>query len=264
MTFKEFEKASKQQLREEAKTCFERANDQNQTELRLIALTEAQFYMQELDRRHDGWIATRDLILEIVVIVLIGGEILFGDRAARDQGELMKSQTAVLQKLKESASATADTLTALKSTTEVMNVAMQRQLALFYDVALVVTIDNGTKRMTFSNTGRTNIVLFGLKLGDGEAIFEKEGRTVSPTAAYQIDASESYASIAKRFAKGAGGLIPFDVYVKNEKGEEFTTHCRIGVSWAKDEMDLTMQIVSVTPDHWSRRITRKPVASIPH
>ena len=156
------------------------------------------------------------------------------------------------------------TLRCERSLLEAMNVAMQGQLALFYDVALVVTIDNATKRMTFANTGRTNIVLFGLKLGAGEATFEKEGRTVSPTAGYGIDATESYASIAKVFPKGTGGLIPFEVYVKNEKGEEFTTRCRVGVSWVKDEMSLTTQVVSVTPDHWSRRITSKPIASTPH
>ena len=204
---------------------------------------------------------SKDLFLEIVVILLIGGEIWFGVKGAQDQGTLTQDQTAVLEKLKDSASATAGTLTALKSTTEAMNVALQTQLALFYDVALVVTLDNNTKRMTFANNGRTNVVLFGLKVGDSEAVFEQEGRTISPTSGYGVDAADTYASIARATPKGTSKLIPFEIYVKNEKKEEYTVHSRIGVSWQKDDLALTVQIVSVTPDHWSGGIKPKRVAS---
>src|ERR1700692_2491643 len=104
MTFDEFEKASKRDLRARAKHCFEKAQEGGEyfnTDMQSTAFLEAQFYMSEMDRRHGGWIATRDLILEIVVILLIGGEIWFGNKASSDEGALMKSQTAVMQKLND-------------------------------------------------------------------------------------------------------------------------------------------------------------------
>jgi hypothetical protein len=56
MTFEEFEKASLRQLRAETKSLFDAAQEMGggSGERRSASLIEAQFYMQELDRRHDS------------------------------------------------------------------------------------------------------------------------------------------------------------------------------------------------------------------
>src|SRR2546430_8667826 len=98
-TFEEFEKATQRELRERAKECFEKAQPDLFTEANYAntaLLQEAQFYMSELERRAGSRIALRDLLLEIVVIFLIGGEILLGIKAGRDEDKLMDKQNKIL------------------------------------------------------------------------------------------------------------------------------------------------------------------------
>jgi hypothetical protein len=109
MTFEEFEKATKAELRSRAKDCFDNSAVYQPSDpmLTVPLILNAQFYMQELDRRHGSRIAVRDLILEIVVILLIGGEIWHGFKAAKEEGALMDKQNAILANLADS---TADRL----------------------------------------------------------------------------------------------------------------------------------------------------------
>jgi hypothetical protein len=154
MTFEEFEKAKTKDLRRQAKECFDECSTEDMTaEVRTATLFEAQFYLSEKDRRHDSWISTRDLILEIIVIILIGGEILLAIQQGRDQGRLMDRRNGNLTKMNATASATAGTLQSLQSTTEAMNSAVQNQLAQFYDPSVVVHFDGATKKMSVLNVG---------------------------------------------------------------------------------------------------------------
>jgi hypothetical protein len=118
MTFHDFERAKKRDLKERANDCFRKYYDPNTGGLDKPALLlEAQFYMNEMDRRHQTWIGWRDLVLEIAVIVLIGVEIWLGSK-----------QDAVLTQLQSSTAATASTLASLQGITVQMNRAIQRQL----------------------------------------------------------------------------------------------------------------------------------------
>jgi hypothetical protein len=53
MTFEEFEKATPDDLRVEAKQCFDRGNENPSWGGGPTLLVQAQFYMQELDRREE-------------------------------------------------------------------------------------------------------------------------------------------------------------------------------------------------------------------
>jgi hypothetical protein len=70
--------------------------------------------------RHDRWTSLRDFLLEIVVIFMIGWEIHLGIKADREQNENFEKQQQVLSNLRDSSKSTADTLAALKQTTEAM------------------------------------------------------------------------------------------------------------------------------------------------
>ena len=78
MTFEQFEKSNSAELRSWAKSCFDKSANCPPEEMvsRLSFMMEAQFYMQQLDQRRENWNGRRDLLLEIVVILLIGVEIL--------------------------------------------------------------------------------------------------------------------------------------------------------------------------------------------
>jgi cytoskeletal protein RodZ len=87
-------------------------------------LTERSDYRE----RHDRWISFRDLLLEIVVILMIGWEIRLSLIGDRQQAESFRKQQEVLTNLQQSSKSTADTLAALKTTTETMSDTNARQL----------------------------------------------------------------------------------------------------------------------------------------
>src|SRR5260370_36021356 len=116
MTFEQLENASKKALRYEVVSRFNRYNESSPRGIE--QLWEAQFYMSEIDRRASGWIATRDLLLEIVVIILIGAEIWLAVKQGKDEGILMDKQNAILNNLQVATAATVTEIKNLGSTSE--------------------------------------------------------------------------------------------------------------------------------------------------
>jgi hypothetical protein len=107
MKAEEFENAKEKDLRRKANECFEKLENSGSHEKPAL-LIEAQFYMDEIERRKQDTIARRDLILELVVIALIGLELYFGITGGNQQ-------LCVLQKLDKS---TGETATALRTLAE--------------------------------------------------------------------------------------------------------------------------------------------------
>jgi hypothetical protein len=128
LSVEELEKLSKKELRKRANEFFYMLDNCGH-EQEPAVLAKAQFYLRQLEHRWDSWVSTRDLILELVVIALIGGEIYMGVRQERQQTQNFNAQQVVLQNMQTSSRATADTLTSLKTITEVMNTSVQRSAA---------------------------------------------------------------------------------------------------------------------------------------
>ena len=128
LTVEQLEKLSKKELRTKANEFFSQLKTCGY-EQEPAVLAKAQFYLRQLEHRWDSWVSTRDLILEIIVILLIGGEIYLGIRQERQQTQNFNAQQQVLQNPQTSSKATADTLTSLKTTTEAMNQSVQRSAA---------------------------------------------------------------------------------------------------------------------------------------
>jgi hypothetical protein len=84
-----------------ADSCFAQMPERGSQEHAGLLL-QAQFYMNEVARRHDSTIARRDLILELIIIGLIVAEIAFGIVEGN-------KQAAILDQMNASASATAIT-----------------------------------------------------------------------------------------------------------------------------------------------------------
>jgi len=167
MTFEQFERASPEELKAQAKQCFDLINDaQIVNEFQVAKLLEAQFYMQELDRREDSRIAIRDFRLEVAVIALIFIEIILsvaGILLAIKQGngedKLMDKQNTILANLQNSTSDTGEAMKELAVITKAMsdNTAESRktlssvdkgvhdQLAMFYDPSVLLFYDTGTE-----------------------------------------------------------------------------------------------------------------------
>ena len=135
-----------------------------------------------------------------------------------------------------------------------MNTAIQKQLALFYNVSVNFTYDNQTKKIHFFNDGRTNVSLWGLVLGDGPKINEKEGRIITPSSGMEMAGDDIYTWIAARTPKGVSTLYPVRIFVKNANGNEYVMHSYFGVTWENDAMIIRTQTGTIDTEPWSRSL----------
>ncbi len=211
MTFEQFEKLGQHALRHEAKMAFDRAYEHNAAELRLIALTEAQFYMQELDRRHDSSVSIRDLILELIVIALIGVEIWLGWKQGVDQDSMMTKQNAILSSLQTATQATAD--------------QMKEQLAMQYSVFINPQLNGNTGIVVYNNSP-AEISLWGVKIGNRRPAMNASGPAVIFSRGEGSIEFKKHYGLELRDEETKAPL-PINLYLTNAAGQEFVWSGRL-------------------------------------
>jgi len=162
-------------LRQRANQLFEDASEAGEL-VRTALLTEARFYLDEIDRRDDRFRSRRDFWMEVAVITLIVIEIAFSFITFREG----KEQFAVLNNLEASSRATATTLAALQQTTEQMNKATQEEVALSYEVALKVQVNAPDNQLEITNEGRTAVTLWGIKIANQPTAMQPTPRILAP------------------------------------------------------------------------------------
>jgi hypothetical protein len=80
-----------------------------------------------------------------------------------------------------------------------------------------------------------------------------EGRVVSPQATFNftLGGTSAYNFIVQQAAQDKDGLTPFDIYLKNERREEFVIHSYFVVTGGA----ITgVQEGSITPQRWPKGI----------
>lgn len=222
MTFEEFEIATDVELTRETKICFDKYNDPNQGEGNKPALLlEAQFYMQELGRREDSQVARRDLILEIVVIVLIGLEIVlavYGTRLAVKQGNdedvRMTKQMEILGHLDGNMQTTAQTLLNSLTTMQSMNDRLAVELGRMSNIRLQFSYN--AKEADISNLGNVDLGFWGFKVGNLPPHIYKRPTLLKRNAAIRIGAN-----IINDLHKSPSGGTVVQLFVRDDFNNEF-------------------------------------------
>jgi hypothetical protein len=254
LSVEELDKLSKEELRKKANGCFILL-DTCGNEQKAAVLAQAEFYMRELEHRWDSRISIRDFILEIIVIALIGGEIWMSVRQEKQQSANFKEQQAVLTSMLTSSQTTATTLASLQSTTQTMSSAVQKQVGLFYDVAINVLYNAGTKEVQFVNNGRTGLYIWGWgsEFLKEPPVFSPQGRLIVPGGAFTANAADTVHVLVDKSPHVPLSFIPFEVYLKNEEQKEFVGHCNFVVSWSHDAMTLGTQTLSINAEQWEHK-----------
>jgi hypothetical protein len=233
LSVEELDKLSKKELRKKANECFILL-DICGNEQKPAVLAQAEFYMRELEHRWDSRISIRDFILEIIVIALIGGEIWMSVRQEKQQSANFKEQQAVLTSMLTSS---------------------QKQVGLFYDVAINVLYNAGTKEVQFVNNGRTGLYIWGWgsEFLKEPPVFSPQGRLIVPGGAFTANAADTVHVLVDKSPHVPLAFIPFEVYLKNEEQKEFVGHCNFVVSWSHDAMTLGAQTMSINAEQWEHK-----------
>lgn len=241
-------------------------------------LSEAQFYLDEIERREgreerqrQSKIARRDLILELVVIFLIGLEIVVGVWGGNDQLKALgkikdgsDQQLVLLQKMNESAGNTAtilktlsdeqsQALTAQQQTLQIitqMNGALQSQLGLTYIPELTMVYNEGQKLLTLENLGKADIYAWGTKMGAEPRNMVNEPRIIIPNGSYSFPIEDQLKMEALKVAKGGSEQVRYDVHIRNAKQKKFTASYFLYYVWKGDQMSVNVQLIGINEGGW--------------
>jgi hypothetical protein len=230
-------------------------------EQRAALLLEAQFYIQERDRRHDSWISFRDLILELVIIALIGWEVHEGNKQY-DLLQTMNANTAAtvtaVKNLQQAQDASLDTLKDTLQSINSLNDAAQKELGVNYRVSAEIVFLQKTRQLSIGNKGRTNLMFWGGRVGVGDipAVSKLEPEVVPPGGFYYLEVPNVFAGFAT-LPKGENTQVPFEMYLQTEDGTKFTARGYLSAVWESQFLKFNTRTISIRPEKWSMPTTAK-------
>jgi hypothetical protein len=242
MRVEEFEGLTKKQLRAKANECFDKIEGAGHEQTPALLL-EAQFYLREIDRRHDSWIAWRDLILEAIIIALIAGEVWFGWR----EGE---KQFKVLQNLGASSEATAKTLTALAKTTEEMNTAVHTQLNLNYEVSVGLNYERSNATIHITNNGRAPISVYGYRIEDYRMMLQRP-LVITSQGSTNLPNEEFFQKTANQASHPKNKRSPLVVFLRAEDGREYEIIAELFMNWTSRDFEIYITSFKIEERKWS-------------
>lgn len=120
------------------------------------------------------------------------------------------------------------------------------------DTLLSFTYDNKTKKLRFSNDGRTNVTVWGLVLNDDKKFDFNDRRIMNPAMGIEMAGDDLFAWISLKTPKGSNTQYPVRIFVKNGSGDEFVMHSSFGVTWEHDTPVIGTQTGSIVAEQWSR------------
>jgi hypothetical protein len=253
MPLENFEKLTRAELKQKLNELFAAMKTRNNV-LRPSLLLEAQFYMQELDRRHDSWISLRDLILELVIIALIGWEVHEGNRQFDLLGAMNRNTAATvaaMNNLRQDQQASLATQKTTLETITAMNEGIQRQLGVNYEVNPEIIFLEDQKQLRVVNKGRDSLFLWGSKWRTSAVIMEKEGKFIPIGGNYFVPADSIFREI-DALPKGLQVNIPFEVYLAGADGRHYTVHLNVAVNWETGSRKVFTQALRIKREKWPR------------
>ncbi len=258
MKIEDIEDATDAELRRFAVECFEQASSVDQL-VSTILLRKARFFLDEIERRKNDKIGRRDFRMELVVIALISAELLttvglawWGGKQQRldigQQLEAFGKMQDVLSHLQDSSKATADRIATLKTTTETMNAAVQKQVEFYYDVQLNIIYDRPSKRLAIINQGKSAVTIWDARLGTIVTPLPQTPELIAPNGGVVYAVLNGiYNDAVKRVPKDSTLASPYSAYIENEQKQKFTIHCTLTALWESDALIFHVLTKSISP-----------------
>jgi hypothetical protein len=160
--------------------------------------------------------------------------------------KLQQSQDNLLQAQQKSLVTLKNTL---KSIGE-MNFALQRQLAMAFDVAVIVTTDDAQRRVGVLNQSKTVIVVRGMKYDDELPVKFPDDKFIPSGDKYDFFEEGIYKNAALAVPKGSEKQIPLEVYVQAADQKHYVVHSYLLLKWENDTVKLYPTINSIKQEQW--------------
>ena len=242
--------------------CFNYAPQTTEVD-RLGILQEAEFYTRELARRQDDKNATRDLVLEIIIIVLIALELALGLYQIREQAIYAAQEQEAFFNLQGQMASTTGILSNLAATTAKMNTGVQKELDLYYEPSLVITyvFKRNDDFLEIHNYGRTGITVFGVKTRERVCSLETPMRIASG-----VDNDLDWHFVIDRVVSpviSSGGSAPLTIYFKAENGKEYQHQVLVDRFPVVAGHGVTIINQNTEPSTWGRELAQRSAGKCP-
>jgi hypothetical protein len=186
----------------------------------------------------------------------------------KEQGgllETMNTNTAdtvtAMQKLQaqqnDSLVAQKNSLTTLRNTLKSivqMDAALERQLNLAFEVSVLVTFNNDTKKIIVINQGKTAVLVWGAKSEQSPPVKFAQPRFVVPGAAYEFFLEEAFNRLSQTVPKGTQQDLPEDLYIKSADGKPYVVHDVLRALWEGDNFKIYSTTTAITQEEWPKEI----------
>jgi hypothetical protein len=128
----------------------------------------------------------------------------------------------------------------------------QKELALKYQPSVDVVYEK--KRLKIYNRGKTNLLFWGTKLGNGPKSISSEPRIISPTpdSFYYLLINELEKEIMEKFPPNFQTYVPFEIFIANEKSQKYIVKCLLYIVLVNGEVTIHTQNVGILKTAWSK------------
>lgn len=130
----------------------------------------------------------------------------------------------------------------------------QKELELSYAVSVDMVHDPGTQQLRIYNRGKSNIYLWGTKLGDGQRVIDKEPRIISPTpeSFYYLLTNNLEKRIHEVFPLNGETYIPFDIFLTNIQSQKYIVNFKLWVVVTDGKITIHTQNINIAKVDWSK------------
>lgn len=248
MRLTEIEKLTKKELRQRVDDAFALADEKGPA-----YLMQGQFYMRELEHRHDSWISRRDLLLELFVILLIGGEIYMSIRAEHIQRSNFTDEKIVFENLQKNSAATASMLTALQTTNE-LNAALPVQVGEHSLVSIAITYTPADKHLMITNSGKYPIDLLGYQFDGRRGPKFKPPEPLKPGQSFSDIPTEGATKNMPVEPEDADKplFLPFSAHFRLKDGTEYSSETMLAFTRVHGEFHVSYGATIVREYTWTR------------
>jgi DNA-binding beta-propeller fold protein YncE len=135
-----------------------------------------------------------------------------------------------------------------------MDAALERQLNLAFEVSVLVTFNNDTKKIIVINQGKTAVLVWGAKSEQSPPVKFAQPRFVVPGAAYEFFLEEAFNRLSQTVPKGTQQDLPEDLYIKSADGKPYVVHDVLRALWEGDNFKIYSTTTAITQEEWPKEI----------
>jgi hypothetical protein len=270
MNIEELAAFSEDELKSRANACF-KDYDIASAMARETLITEAQFYLAEIERRKQAQdriegatIAQRDYKLELWVIWLIGAElvlaivgIVFGWKEGNKQAD-------ILDKLNKSSTETAATLAAVRQAQEAsletqkhtlenitaMNDALQSEFDFnLVDVLQCISSDS-QGHIFVANRGKATLILWGTRFDGQPTVMQQTASVIPYGGSYTLNVSRLSRQLFGETGDTPQRVVPYELYLKTTNGKKYVGKSSLQIARIKGNLSIFGGAISIARKEW--------------